>query len=81
MVPVPAGVKKWAKKAFEMKKAGFKGATETGWKRAKQLSTKDEISIEDLRYMRNWYARHKYTSYPGFKSWKDAGKPMNKEMA
>ena len=48
--------------AFEIKKAGFKGATDTGWKRAKQLSTKSEISIEDLRYMRNWYARHVVTS-------------------
>ena len=77
MVPVPDAVKKWAKKAFEMKKAGFKGATETGWKRAKQLATKDKIPIEDLRYMRNWYARHIVTSYPGFKEWTDARRPMN----
>ena len=79
MVPVPADVKKWAKKAFDMKKAGFKGATETGWKRAKQLATKDKIPIEDLRYMRNWYARHYYTSYPAFEDWKKAGKPKTKE--
>ena len=79
MVPVPPSVKKWALMAFELKKAGFKGATDTGWKRAKQLSTKSEISIEDLRYMRNWYARHVVTSYPGFKEWKDAKKPLTSD--
>lgn len=78
-VKVPSSVKNWAKKAFELRKLGFKGATSTGWKRAKQLATKDSIPIEDFRYMRNWYARHIVTSYPTFKKWVDAGKPKTKE--
>lgn len=78
MVKVPKSVKKWAEYAFELKKLGFKGALETGWKRAKQLATQSSIPIEDLRYMRNWYARHIYTSYPGFKNWVDNGKPLDK---
>jgi hypothetical protein len=58
---------------------GFEGATETGWKRAKQLATKEYIPIQDLRYMRNWFARHIITSYPGFKQWLDAGRPKDKK--
>jgi serine/threonine protein kinase len=76
-VRIPKNVKKWAQYAFYLKKSGFQGALETGWKRAKQLANNDFIPIEDLRYMRNWYARHIYTSYPGFKQWIDAGKPMD----
>lgn len=77
MIEVPKDVKQWAKYAFILKDMGFKGALETGWKRAEQLSTQKEISIQDLRYMRNWYARHIYASYPTFKEWIKAGKPNN----
>lgn len=79
MIKVPSNVKKWAQYAFKLKKLGFEGAIETGWKRAYQLSTKEKIPIEDLRYMRNWYARHIYTSYPTFKEWIKAGRPKTKE--
>jgi hypothetical protein len=77
MVKVPENVKKWAKYAFKLRDIGFRGALETGWKRAKQLTTKSEIPIEDIRYMRNWYARHIYTSYPGFKKCQEAGRPKD----
>ena len=77
MVQVPKNVKKWAEYAFKLKKIGFKGAKETGWKRAKQLASKTEIPIEDLRYMRNWFARHIITSYPTFKKWQKAGRPKD----
>jgi hypothetical protein len=79
MVPVPANVKKWALYAFKLKKLGFQGATSTGWRRARQLATQETIPIEDLRYMRAWYARHIYTSYPGFKKWEVAGRPKTQE--
>jgi hypothetical protein len=79
MVKVPKNVKKWAKYFFVLKKKGFQGAIETGNKRAKQLATKDTIPIEDVRYMRNWFARHVYTSYPTFKEWNKAGRPKGKE--
>lgn len=78
MITVPERVKKWGMYFFKLKKLGFKGAIETGNKRAKQLATKESIPIEDLRYMRNWYARHIYTSYPTFKKWNDAGRPKDK---
>lgn len=77
MIKVPANVKKWALYAFKLKKLGFRGAKETGYKRGKQLATKESIPIEDLRYMRNWYARHIYTSYPGFKKWESLGRPKD----
>lgn len=79
MVPVPKNVKKWAKYAFKLKDLGFKGATTTGWKRARQLATQDSIPIEDLKYMHAWYSRHIYTSYPGFNKWIKEGRPKTKE--
>ena len=77
MIKVPEEVRRETNEAFALKKLGFKGGLETGWKRAKQLTTKNSIPIQDLRYMRNWYARHVYTSYPGYKKWKDYGKPKD----
>jgi hypothetical protein len=77
MVKVPENVKKTALYAFKLKKLGFKGGHETGWKRAKQLATKDEIPIEDLKYMRAWFARHIYASYPTYKKWIQAGRPKD----
>lgn len=79
MVEVPKNVKRWAKYGYELKDLGFEGGIETGWRRAKQLSKESSIPIEDLRYMRNWYARHIFASYPSFKSWVDAGKPNKPE--
>lgn len=78
MVNVPKNVKRVAEYSYKLKKIGFKGGIETGWKRAKQLSTKTEIPIEDLRYMRAWFARHIHASYPSYKKWQDAGRPKTK---
>ena len=77
MVKVPENVKKTALYAFKLKKLGFRGGHETGWKRANQLSTKDEIPIEDVKYMRAWFARHIYASYPTYKKWLRAGRPKD----
>jgi hypothetical protein len=78
MVKVPVNVKNVALYSFKLKKLGFGGGLETGWKRAKQLATKDSIPIEDLKYMRAWFARHLYASYPSYKLWKKAGRPKDK---
>jgi hypothetical protein len=78
MVTVPLNVKNVALYAYKLKKLGFGGGLETGWKRAKQLSTKESIPIEDLKYMLAWFARHIYASYPSYKKWKDAGRPKDK---
>jgi hypothetical protein len=75
LVKVHQNLKKAAQYAFKLQKLGFKGGQSTGWKRAKQLATKSEISIKDLRYIRSFFARHVYTSYPTFKKWINAGKP------
>lgn len=76
MIKVPKSVRDAAVYAFDVKKLGFKGGIETGWKRAKQLATKESIPIEDLKYMRNWFARHIYVSYPAYKSWIESNKPI-----
>lgn len=78
MVKVPENVKKVALYSFKLKKLGFGGGLETGWKRAKQLSSKSSISIKDLKYMRAWFARHIYASYPTYKKWIKAGRPKDK---
>lgn len=75
MIPIPVSVKNAAKRAFELKKLGFKGGTATGWSRARQLRDRESISIEDARFMRNWFARHIHASYPAFKEWKHASRP------
>jgi len=79
MVKIPKEVKKETQEAFMLRNLGFKGGLETGWKRATQLTSQTAIPIQDLRFMRNWYARHVYTSYPGYKMWKEAGKPKDKK--
>jgi hypothetical protein len=68
-----------ARNAFKLKKMGFRGGLQTGWKRARQLATRDTVSIQDIKYMRAWFARHVYTSYPTFKAWKNAGRPKDKK--
>ena len=79
MIKVPENVKNTAKYSYKLRKLGFGGGLETGWKRANQLSTKESIPIEDLKYMRAWFARHIYASYPSYKEWKKAGRPKTKE--
>ena len=74
MVCVPKRVAQAAQLALNLKAIGFCGATETGWKRAHQLSKETTISIQDVRFIRNWYARHVFASYPGYKTWADQGK-------
>jgi transcription elongation factor Elf1 len=76
-IKVPQTVKNTALYAMKLGKLGFKGGLETGWKRAKQLATKETIPIEDLRYMKAWFARHVYTSYPGYHKWVKAGRPKD----
>ncbi len=80
-IRIPDNVRQNAKKAFKLRKEGYVGATHTGWVRAKQLSTKDFIPIKDLRTMRNWFARHIYTSYPGYKKWIESGKQFTHSHA
>lgn len=77
MIKVPKNVKNVALYSFKLKKLGFNGGIETGWKRAKQLATKESISIEDLKYMKAWFARHLYASYPSYKLWIKAGRPKD----
>lgn len=79
MIKVPSGVKKEAALSFKLSKLGFKGGLETGWLRAKQLVEEEYISIQDLKYMRNWYARHYYTSRPNYMKWIKAGKPLTSD--
>lgn len=74
---IPMAVQNAAIKGLELKKLGFAGGTETGHKRARQLARGGTISENDLRVMRAWFARHDYTSKPGYKSWVRAGRPKD----
>lgn len=73
---VPAKVAQEAKKGLEMHKRGFMGGTTTGWARARQLATCGYVSAKTIKTMKAWFARHTYTSYPGYTRWVRAGKPM-----
>lgn len=64
---IPKQLKNNAKKALNLIEQGYKGGTETGLKRAQQLVNDRYLSIDDIRDMRNWFARHQHTSYPGYK--------------
>jgi hypothetical protein len=79
MIPVPRNIQKLAQYAYKLRKLGFKGGLETGWKRAKQLSTKERISIIDARYMYAWFKRHIHASYPSFKEWNNKGRPKTSQ--
>lgn len=71
---IPDSVKAAARKAFVLRRdEGYRGATSTGWGRAKQLSTKQCVPLDTLRIIRNWYARHYYTSKPGYDAWRRTG--------
>lgn len=76
---VPSAVQAAARLAFELKKLGFKGATETGWKRARKLANGTAATPNDLRVMRAWFARHRFSSLPTYDSWVKAGKPRTTE--
>lgn len=77
-IKIPSNVKKTALMAYKLRDLhGFKGGVETGWKRARQLSQEKTIPIEDLKFMRNWFARHIITSYPSYKSWEENNKPID----
>jgi hypothetical protein len=81
-VPVPKSVRKAALLALELRDTyDFKGATETGWKRANQLATESEIAVEDFRFIKNWFARHIYVSKPGYDLWVANGAPKDKKWA
>jgi hypothetical protein len=72
-------MKKNAEYALMLLELGYQGGTETGKQRAKQLKEQSYLTIDDIRNMRNWYARHIYTSYPGFRRYIESdGKDINR---
>ena len=83
---IPLNVEKDAKLGLKLLKLGFKGGTDTGWNRAKQLAFEKTIDIASLAEMRTWFARHGPdaknggTSYPGYCKWINENKPMNRDF-
>jgi hypothetical protein len=63
---------------LELRKKGFSGGTETGWDRARGLST-GLVDPQSLADMRTWFARHGPdasnggTSYTGYVKWMREG--------
>lgn len=77
MVRVPDSVRRTAQYAMKLQDLRFTGCTQRASELAKQLCTEQKISLNDLRYMRNWYARHANSAYPRFVSWVEAGRPKD----
>lgn len=73
---VPNDVKMEAQKGLDMHNEGFLGGTITGWNRAKQLIKCESVSDSTIRTMKAWFARHSYTSQPGYRKWVKNGKPV-----
>lgn len=76
-VRIPEKIRKNAFYAFKLKELGFNGGNVVGWNIAEQLVTKNYISIDDMRYMRNWFSRHVKITYPIYKKWSDLGRPKD----
>lgn len=72
-------MKNAAKTGLRMHKAGFRGGTKTGWARARQLAQCTHVDEKTAKTMRAWYARHRKTSYPGYRRWVRDGKPTTLE--
>jgi len=77
MYKIPSSVKIDAKKGLLMHRKGFMGGTPTGWGRAVQLSSHKNLDEHTIRTMKAWFARHEYTSYPGYLKWKRDGSPVD----
>ncbi len=65
-----------AQTALDMRAMGWLGGTTAGWARAELLVAGKPLSDNDLLVMRNWFARHVHSSYPGYLRWVKAGRPM-----
>jgi hypothetical protein len=71
-------MRKNAEYALMLLELGYKAGTKTGKQRAKQLKEDRYLTINDIRNMRNWFARHIHTSYPGFRRYIESdGKDIN----
>ena len=73
---IPRGVQLEAKRGNDMIKNGYSGGTPTGWRRGRQLASGGRISIFDVKVMRDWFARHRITSGPGYRKWIKEGAPI-----
>ena len=54
----PAAVAHEAEKGLKLHDKFDRGGTEVGWKRARQLSAREELSREDVVAMASYFARH-----------------------
>lgn len=79
-IPIP--VRRAARRGLELRLRGFRGGTMTAWARARKLSQRLYLPLRSIRVMCAWYRRHGPrarnggTSYPGYKKWIQAGRPM-----
>jgi hypothetical protein len=76
MIRIPQAVKEEAAIGNQMIENGYAGGREQGIDRGQQLEHDDEISLEDAKVMRAWFARHRHTSRPGYLKWYDDGTPI-----
>lgn len=74
---IPVKARRSAALGLLLHENGFAGGTQTGWDRAKQLSTSRLISDADARTIRNWFARHRHVSRMGYFKWIRDGMPLH----
>ena len=76
VLAIPRAVQREAREGNEMIGNGYSGGTPTGWRRGEQLADKGYISVHDVKVMRDWFARHYYTSSPNYYRWIQDGSPI-----
>ena len=77
-IEIPKNVKNTAEYGLYLAHEGYSGGEQIGRLRAIQLADKETIRLNDIRNMRNWFARHVYTSYPSYKRWVESNFDKNK---
>ena len=73
-IRIPLNVKRDALLGLRMIENGYRGGTDAGRQRAKQLSSDAYISVHDVAAMKNFYSRHMITSLPGYIAWVTDGR-------
>ena len=68
-----AAVAKEAQKAIDLRKDGHRGGTDVGWKRASQLANRTPVTLDIIKRMVSYFARHAVDKKG--KDWNNKEKP------
>jgi hypothetical protein len=79
MFKPPVNVAKEAQKAIDLKKLGHDWGTPVGWKRASQLAKREPVSLDIIKRMVSYFARHEVDKKG--KNWSNKEKPSKGKLA